>query len=172
MNVRRMAFGLCFVLTGCIGQDMADLHSYVEEVKSRGEAPIEPVPEIRQPETYVYRSSELGLRDPFTPEVEEETPVAAAPGGVAPDDLRPKEELEAFSLDTLRMVGTLQREEARWALVQNKQGVIYRVKPGNFMGQNHGRITGVFEDRVELVEIVPDRAGGYVEQSATLAIGE
>jgi len=171
MDAKRLTVGLCVLLGGCIGQDMGDLERYVSEVKSRGEAPIDPIPEIVQPETYVYRSGGLELRDPFTPEVEEE-PIATDPGGVRPDELRAKEELEAFSLDTLRMVGIFERDEERWALVQNKQGVIYRVKPGNYMGHNHGRITDVYEDRIELVEIVPDRAGGYVEQPAKLAIGE
>ena len=106
-----------------------------------------------------------------TPAVEEEEPAARNDSGIRPDKLRRREELELFSLDTLRMVGTLERDE-RWALVKNKQGVIYRVKPGNYMGKNHGRITAIYDDRIELVEIVPDRAGGYIERPAQLAIGE
>lgn len=169
---RNWIFGLVVVVSGCGGGDMSDLKAYVQEVKSRSEAPIEPIPEIRQPEIYAYRSREAELRDPFTVDLPEEKPAEGGGSGIRPDELRQKEELEAFPLDTLRMVGTVARDENRWALVQNKKGVIYRVKSGNYLGQNHGRITAVFEDRVELVEIVPDRAGGYVEQPAQLAIGE
>ena len=169
---RSWLFGLVAVIAGCGGDDMSDLKAYVDEVKSRSEAPIEPIPEIKQPEIYAYRSRGEELRDPFTRELPQEQPAEGGGSGIRPDELRQKEELEAVPLDTLRMVGTLAREEGRWALVQNKAGVIYRVKAGNYLGRNHGRITGVFEDRVELVEIVPDRAGGYVEQPARLAIGE
>lgn len=169
---RNWIFGLAVFVAGCGGDDMSDLKAYVQEVRNRDEAPIEPIPEIRQPEIYAYRSREAGLRDPFTVELPQEEPAESAGSGIRPDELRQKEELEAFPLDTLRMVGTVARDDNRWALVQNKQGVIYRVKAGNYLGQNHGRITSVFEDRIELVEIVPDRAGGYVEQPAQLAIGE
>ena len=171
--MRRSCFlALGMLIAGCSGNDMGYLQAFVEEVRGRGEAPIDPIPEIRQPEIYAYQSRVDGLREPFVPELPKEEAAAASDSGVRPDDLRQKEELEFFPLDSLRMVGTVARDESRWALVQNKKGVVYRVKPGHYMGQNHGRITAVFDDRVELVEIVPDRAGGYVEQPAELAIGE
>lgn len=163
---------LAAVLAGCGVDDMTDLKTYVEAVKSRSEAPIEPIPEIRQPEIYAYRARLAELRDPFTPEMPPEEPREGKQNGIGPDESREKEELEAFPLDTLRMVGTVARDDNRWALVQNKQGVIYRVRAGNYLGQNHGRITEVFDERIELIEIVPDRAGGYVEQPAVLALGE
>lgn len=169
---RSLVLGVAVLMTGCGGGDMTDLESYVQEVRNRSEAPIEPIPEIREPEIYAYRSQEAGLRDPFTPELPKEEQAQTAGSGIRPDELRRKEELEAFPLDTLRMVGIFEREGERWALVQNKEGVIYRVKPGNYLGQNHGRITAISEDRIDLVEIVPDRAGGYVEEPAQLAIGE
>lgn len=171
MKVFRLYFLVtALTLVGC-SSGMSDLEQYVKEVRDRTEAPIEPIPEIRQPELYAYQSREAGLRDPFTPAVEEEEPVMTTDNGIRPDVLRRKEELESFSLDTLRMVGTLAQDD-RWALVKNKQGVIYRVKPGNYMGRNHGRISAIYDDRIELVEIVPDRAGGYTERPAQLSIGE
>ncbi len=171
MRVLRLCvLGSVLILVGC-SSGMSDLEQYVEEVRERTEAPIEPMPEIRQPELYAYRSRAEGLRDPFTPAVEEEEPVTTTDNGIRPDALRRKEELESFSLDTLRMVGTLEQDD-QWALVKNKQGVIYRVKPGNYMGRNHGRISAIYDDRIELVEIVPDRAGGYTERPAQLSIGE
>lgn len=175
MKVARSRYwllSLAAVLAGCGVDEMTDLKTYVEEVRSRSEAPIEPIPEIRQPEIYAYRARLAEQRDPFTPEMPPEEPSEGTQNGIGPDESRDKEELEAFPLDTLRMVGTVARDENRWALVQDKQGVIYRVRAGNYLGQNHGRITEVFDDRVELIEIVPDRAGGYAEQPAVLALGE
>jgi len=152
---------------------MSDLEEYVQDVKSRSEAPIQPVPEIKQAEYYAYRAYDEGRRDPFTQEREEVADQVPVIGGIRPDETRPREELEAYSLDTLRMVGTWTGNNGgKWGLVKHKDGVIYRVQPGNYMGQNHGRVTSVFEDRIELVEIVPDRVGGYVEQPTQLAIGE
>ena len=171
--MRAWVVSVACLLAGCSGGDMGDLRQYVAQVRARSEAPIEAVPEFRQPEIYAYRSRVEDRRDPFTPVVQRTEPAQeAAPGGIRPDTLRRREELEAFSLDTLRMVGTLEREDTRWGLMQNKEGVIYRVKPGNYMGQNHGRITAVEADRIELTEIVPDRAGGYIEQPTTVALGE
>jgi type IV pilus assembly protein PilP len=152
---------------------MDDLHEFVEEVKSRKEAPVEPVPEFRQPEIHTYQSKRAKLRDPFRRRVQRTEPQQeVASNGIRPDAMRRKEELETYSLDTLRMVGTVEREDDRWGLIKNKEGVIYRVKPGNYMGRNHGRITAVKRDRIELVEIVPDRAGGYIEQPTTVALGK
>ena len=169
---RSWILALGVMAAGCTGNDLSDLQAYVQEVRGRGEAPIDPIPEIKQPEFYAYRSRAEELRDPFTPELPKEETAQSGGNGLKPDELRQKEELEVFPLDTLRMVGTVARDDSQWALVQNKEGIIFRVKPGNYMGQNHGRITAVFDDRIELVEIVPDRAGGYVEQTAQLSLGE
>lgn len=173
MRFRYLMYGAALLVSGCAFQDMSDLESYVEDVKSRSEAPIQAVPDVREPEIYIYSSSTEKRRDPFTPEKEEASAEVPVIGGLRPDETRPREELEAYPLDTLRMVGTwVSAEEEEWGLVKNKDGVIYRVQPGNYMGQNHGRITAVYDNRIELVEIVPDRVGGYVEQPAQLAIGE
>ena len=164
---------LVLMSSGCVSRDMDDLHAYAEEVNSRGEAPLEPIPEFKPAEYYAYQSAELQVRDPFTPEKEEDIERAPVIGGIRPDEFRPREELEAYSLDTLRMVGTWTGSHGvKWGLVKNKDGVVYRVLPGNYMGRNDGRITSVHEDRIELVEIVPDRVGGYIEQPTQLALGE
>ncbi|MEN8174299.1 MAG: pilus assembly protein PilP [Pseudomonadota bacterium] len=162
------------VVTGCSDRSISDLESFVAEVKSRGEAPVEPIPDIRPPETYLYAARAEELRDPFTPAADEEEPEEEEQpigNGIRPDFNRRKEELEAYSLDTLRMVGTFVREEDEWGLVQNKEGTVYRVKPGNYLGRNHGRIQTIHDDKIELIEIIPDRAGGYVERPAQLGLG-
>ncbi len=162
---------LALFLSGCSGDKMSDLRAYIDEVKHRKAPPIDPIPSIKQVDTYLYHDD--GRRDPFElAEIGDSSPIAPSDNGVHPDPLRRKEELEAFPLDTLRMVGTLDKDGTTWALVQAKNGTVYRVRPGNYMGQNNGRIRRITDDRIELTEIVPDQRGGYVERSATVSLGE
>ena len=157
-------------LVGCANQDMTDLHEYVNEVKSRPASGIEPIPEVKQVIGFVY--SPKNRRDPFTRQVDETGATETVlDDGVRPDPNRRKEELEAFSLDSLRMVGTLEQEEATWGLVKTQEGTIHRVAPGNYMGQNDGRITRISEDKIELIELVPT-GSGFLEKEAAVALGE
>ncbi len=89
-----------------------------------------------------------------------------------PDAARSREFLEQFPLDTLRMVGTLQLGETNYGLVQASDGLIHRVIPGNYMGQNDGRITAVNESDIELVEIISDGIGGYLERQAAVGLAD
>ncbi|MGD2117690.1 MAG: pilus assembly protein PilP [Chromatiales bacterium] len=162
---------LSSLLVACSSNDMSDLRAFVEEVKQRPPGRIEPLPEIKEVETHTYLSA--SLRNPFAPEQAEETQSSTvASNGLMPDFNRRKEELEAFPLDSLRMVGTLGQGESTWGLIKTNDGTIYRVKPGNHMGQNYGRIDRIFEEKVELTEIIQDGQGGYIERQATLALGE
>lgn len=163
--------GLLLVLGGCVQRDMQDLQHYVAQVKSREPGRIKPLPEVRPIETFAYNAG--GRRDPFKPAEQTTTqPLPVADNGIAPDPMRRKEELESFPLDSLRMVGTLDKGGITWALVTTQDGTIYRVRVGNYMGQNNGRITQIAEDRIELAEIVPDSAGGYRERQAVVALSE
>jgi len=92
--------------------------------------------------------------------------------GIRPNVTRRKEELEAYSLDTLRMVGTVLIENSKWALIKANDGTIHRVKKGNYMGRNYGEIIQILENRIELMEIVPDKPGSWREQQASLALTE
>lgn len=96
----------------------------------------------------------------------------ASNNGVKPDFDRPRESLEEFPLDSLRMVGTLEQHESNWALINDTDGTIHRVQAGNYAGQNYGKITRVTEFEVELTEIIPDGIGGWMERPATIAISE
>ncbi|HEB97360.1 MAG TPA: pilus assembly protein PilP [Sedimenticola thiotaurini] len=169
----RLLFTLALsgLLTGCFTQDMSDLRRYVDEVKARKQGYIEPLPEIKQVETFAYVPGDR--RSPFVPssQGEEETQKPSS-NGIAPDPNRRKEELENYSLDSLRMVGTLKQGDVMWALVQTSDSTIYRVKAGNYMGRNHGQITRIDENDIELTEIVPDGQGGYLERQASLALKE
>jgi type IV pilus assembly protein PilP len=110
-----------------------------------------------------------GVRSPFMPD----TPQAAGPaGGTRPDPDRPREYLEQYSLDTLSMVGTMSLGDTEYGLVQTSDGLIHRVLPGNYVGQNDGRITGIDESKISLVEIISDGIGGYVERDAAISLSD
>jgi type IV pilus assembly protein PilP len=159
------------LLAGCSQDDMRDLKDFVVEVKAREPGPMPPLPEIRAVEPFLYTAA--NRRDPFRPQQAiVEAPVTAPSSGPTPDFNRRKEELESYSLDTLRMVGTLEQEGDIWGLVQTKDGTIHRVRTGNYMGLNHGQIVRINEDKIELSELLQDGAGGYVENSAALGLGE
>jgi type IV pilus assembly protein PilP len=167
MTIRRLfplAFALC--LAGCGGSN-ADLDAYIAEIKSRPPLPLEPLPVMQQFETFEYAAQDL--RDPFSNPSTEQT---AGDSSLRPDPDRPKEPLEAFPLDGLDMVGTLGEGDALIGLVMDPERVIHRVNVGNYMGQTDGRITGIFEDRIELVELAPDGNGGWIERRAEVALDD
>jgi type IV pilus assembly protein PilP len=146
----------------------------VRATKSQQKSSIEPLPEFQPYESFAYQANDL--RDPFTaPSFSHAQPsaqTASSNNGIKPDFARPTEPLEEFPLDSLRMVGTLEQHENHWALINDTDGTIHRVQPGNFAGQNHGKITRITEYEVELTEIVPDGIGGWMERQASIAISE
>jgi type IV pilus assembly protein PilP len=159
-----------FALGAC-GGDMDDLDQYINSVKAKPGGRIDPLPEITPYEVFTYLADAEGLRSPFVPD----SPQAAAgiaAGGTRPDPERSREFLEQFPLDTLRMVGTLQLGETQFGLIQTSDGLIHRVIPGNYMGQNDGRIIVVSESEIELVEIISDGIGGYLEREAAVGLAD
>ncbi len=169
---RRVALALAVLfLAGCTDRNMQDLEDFVAEVKARPPTPIDPIPQIRQAETFLYIGDDR--RNPFVP-TQEIADVLEQPReeGPRPDPNRRKEELEFFPLDSLKMVGTLDRDGQVWGLVRTPDGTIHRVKTGNYLGQNDGRIVGIEEERIHIVELVPNGRGGYLERRASLTLGE
>lgn len=161
------------LLAGCGNDDFSDLNRYLSEVKARPKEPIQPLPEIKVIEPFIFKPE--GLRDPFRPLEQPEQAEgadASAGSGVKPDFTRRKEELEAFPLDGLRMVGTLDMKSNLWGLIKASDGTVYRVKVGNYMGKNHGKIIRIVSDKIELMEIVPDKPGVWHEQPASIALTE
>lgn len=170
MMKRLLPLLMPLALIGCASQDMSDLHAYVDEVKSRPPSGIDPIPEIKQVIGFVYEAK--NRRDPFTKQEDETAATEAVlDNGIRPDPNRRKEELESYALDSLRMVGTLEQEEQTWGLVKTSDGTIHRVAPGNYMGQNDGRITQISEEKIELIELVPT-GSGFLEKEAAVALGE
>ncbi|MEW6036816.1 MAG: pilus assembly protein PilP [Pseudomonadota bacterium] len=165
------ALAVMGVLSGCAEDELADLRSFVAEVKARQKVSVEPLPEIKTVSPFLFNPGEL--QDPFKPiEKSDEAETAAADNGIHPDLSRPKEQLERYELDTLRMVGTVRMFGNLWALVRAADGTIHRVRTGNHMGRNFGRISRISEGGVELVEIVPDAQGGWLERTATMVLTE
>lgn len=153
-------------LAGCSRGD-ADLRSLIEEIKAERGVPLDPPPVLRTFETFTYQA--MGLRDPFS------APAAAAEasdGGPRPDVNRPREELEAFPLDALDMVGTIGEGGEMLALVKDPSGLIHQVRSGNHMGQNFGRILSISETSIELVELVPNGTGGWLERPSAIALDD
>ncbi len=158
------------LLAGCVNTDKSDLQTYIDDVKSRPASGIEPIPEIKQVVGFVYAAK--NRRDPFTPQEDETAATESVlDTGIRPDPNRRKEELESYSLDSLRMVGTLEQEQATWGLVKTSDGTIHRVATGNYLGLNDGKITRISEDKIELIELVPT-GSGFLEKEAALALGE
>jgi type IV pilus assembly protein PilP len=155
-------------LSACGGAN-DDLHSYIDQVKARPGGRIEPLPQVQPAPTFAYEAS--GRRSPFVPDAPQRR--RTGPGAVdGPDPNRPREFLEQFPLDTLRMVGTLSDRRASFGLVQTSDGLVHRVSVGNHMGQNYGRIVSISDSQIQLVEIIPDGLGGFLERPAAIALAD
>ena len=167
-NSKRTALlvGTLLALSGC-GSDLGQLQAQVDEIKSAPGFGIEPLPEVKPYETFDYAA--IDERSPFEPGM---APAANSPNAIRPDQARSREFLEQFSLDTLRMVGTVKLQGRLCGLVQTRDGLVHRVLPGNHMGQADGRITAIEEGKISLTEIVPDGMGGFIERPAALALSE
>ena len=158
-------------LAACGAQE-DDLNRYIADVKARPATPIPPIPAVRTYTPYKYEGL-LG-RDPFRQSTSEGADQVAAGGpakGPRPDLQRPREYLERFELDTLTMVGTFEKETSEWALVQDPDGVVHRVAVGNYMGKNHGKVSVISNDEVQLSEFIADGAGGWLVREASMALG-
>ncbi|HVJ63108.1 MAG TPA: pilus assembly protein PilP [Tahibacter sp.] len=156
------------VLSGCTA-GRRDLEDWVAAEKAKKGAPIEPLPTVKTFETFEYK--DLDMRDPFSPSAEEARDETVGTGP-RPDEGRVKEALESFPLDGLAMVGTIGIGDALEGLVKDPDGVVHRIHPGNYLGQNYGKITLIAEDRIEVVELVPNGAGGWMERQASIALGD
>jgi type IV pilus assembly protein PilP len=151
-------------MSGCSGRD-SDLERFIDTTKKEPGGRVEPLPEIKPYEAYTY--VDQNLRSPFVPGGS-----GGANAGLRPDVHRNREYLEQFSLDTLKMVGTLNLGAGHYGLVQTKDGRVHRVVIGEHIGTNDGKITDISPSKIALVEIIPDGLGGYIERPAALALNE
>jgi type IV pilus assembly protein PilP len=151
-------------LSGC-GSERDDLALYINEVKARSGGRIEPLPQIKPYETFTYNAE--SDRSPFLPDSNIREP---GPTGPKPIINRNKEYLEQFPLDTLAMVGTLNTRGENFGLVQTKDGLVHRVLPGNYIGQNDGRITAISDAEIEVEELVSNGIGNFFKRSAAIGL--
>ncbi len=158
----------CIGLASCGGERYSDLRQFVKESDNLPRGPIARAPEVEPYEQFTYDA--YNLVDPFRPRKIE--PPKTSGGGIQPDLTRRKEPLEAYPLESLRMVGTLQQNKANYALVKSPDNSLFRVKPGNFMGQNFGLITEISESAIKLKEILQDSGGDWTERVSTLTLIE
>ncbi len=167
---------IALALVGCTGSSMDDLRAQVDEIKAQKAPPIPPLPEFRPAEGFVYSAADLD--HPFTSwmdkiaRIQAEQSMQQEKDGLRPDLERRRESLESFPLDTLRMVGTLTRESVVVALVSSPDGLVSRIQPGNYLGQNHGKVVDVLGDKIEIMEIVADGLGGWQYRPTSIALVE
>jgi len=160
---------LALVLTGCGGNHYSDLDACMAETRARPGKAIPPPPVFKAYKTFTYAAA--SLRAPFDRPLEVEQRVRASQGqAVQPDLERSPEFLERFALDSLSLVGSLAMGDTLWALIQDGEGGVHRVRPGNYLGRNHGRIIELEPDRLSLVEVVPTGGGGWVERPRQLEL--
>jgi type IV pilus assembly protein PilP len=166
LAARACALVTLVLIAGCSSRD-DDLNGFIAATKKEPGGRVEPLPEVKPYESFIYAAS--SMRSPFMPGT---SSTSAGISNIRPDSKRNREFLEQFSLDTLKMVGTLKLSGHIYGLVQTKDGLVHRVAEGNYLGQREGRITEIAPSKINLVEIVPDGLGGYMERPAALALNE
>ncbi|MFY0729632.1 pilus assembly protein PilP [Pseudomonas sp. NFX15] len=162
---------LLSLLAGCgAGDDYNDLDAYMNEMRLRAPGNIEPTPVFRSYPTFTYDAA--SLRSPFSPQISAD-PAARRPGSrhVRPDPDRVKQYLEGFNIEQFEMVGTLSNASGAFALLRGAGGV-HRLKVGDYLGRNDGRIVAISGSQVDVVEIVPDGQGAWLERSRTIPLKE
>ena len=160
------------ILSGCSSTSgTEDLEAKLAEIRARPRGHIEPPPEFKPIAPFFYAAH--SLRAPFSLPEGEVGEVVPDGKQVVPDFTRPKEYLERFNLEALKMVGTISKEgQSLEALVRDSSGGVNRVTAGSYMGTNFGRVDAVTETRIRLTEIVPDGHDGWVERPRVMTLVE
>lgn len=167
---RSLAMALGLLLAACGGGEYQDLKEELKKLTSDLRGKVAPLPVVKPYEPVPYKAYELP--DPFgSAKIELVTKAASTGGGLKPDMNRPKEPLEAFPLESVKVVGMLQKGKDAYALVRADASV-YRVKVGNYLGQNFGLITGITDAQIQLRELVQDASGDWSERVSTLQLQE
>jgi type IV pilus assembly protein PilP len=161
-----IVFLACAGLASCGGDRYSDLKQFVKESDNLPHSRIPPLPDVKPYEAFAYDAYDLV--DPFKPRKIQ--PPKDVVGGLQPDLTRRKEPLEAYPIENLRMVGMLQQNKANYALVKSPDNNLFRVKVGNYMGQNFGLITEITEATIKLKETVQDSGGDWTERVSTMTL--
>ncbi len=171
MMVKILKIGIvltyALTLSGCLSDlQHNDLKSFVSHIKAMPQNSIQPLPPVRTYEPFTYEAS--GLRSPFeAPRTSNiQTKISSS---VKPDVNRKKQFLENLSFDAFKLVGTLQKSQKTKGLLEANQN-IYMVSEGDYIGRNHGRITGITEKAVHIVELVPSGVNSWIERPRRLSL--
>ena len=159
------------LLASCSGEEQSELRQELATMTKDLRGKVNPLPQVKSYEPVPYKGE--SMLDPFVPGriVVAQASTGGSGGGVQPDLNRPKEPLEAFPLEAIQMVGTLSQSKDMYALVKAGSN-LFRVKRGNYMGQNFGVILGIDEAQISLKEVVQDSGGDWVERSTSLQMQE
>jgi type IV pilus assembly protein PilP len=155
-------------LSGCVGSSNEDLEAYINETIAKPAGEIEPIPTFQPYKVYKYAN--LALRSPFEPPRPADVPEDVGKIVPPPDETRPKEFLEGIPFSSLAMVGTLEQDGVVWGLINDGAGGIHRITTGNFLGKNFGKIVTLTPSQLDVIEIVPDGKGGWLERPRTLTV--
>jgi len=157
---------IVLALTACAQQDYSDLEAFVSSSGEGLRGHVDPVPEVKPYQFFTYEA--FDVPNPFVPRKSGHAP--SVTNGIQPDLNRRKEILETFPLESLAMVGTLQKDEAIFALIKSPDGTLHRVKVGSYLGQDYGKIDYISESEIKLMEIVQDGVNEWTERISTLML--
>jgi type IV pilus assembly protein PilP len=156
-------------LVSCSSDEFGDLEQFMAEKRARPGGVITPIPPFKAYKAFTY--SATTLRSPFDRPIEiREITQLQSVSTVEPDEDRAKEFLEQYTFDSLGMVGSLSRAGTDWSLIEDSDGGVHRVKVGNFLGRNHGKIIDMTVTYVAVIEIVSDGSDGWVERPRTIKL--
>jgi type IV pilus assembly protein PilP len=171
MNARIVMGGLlAMLLAGCGDSDVREVRDWMEQVKHDTRPAVKPLPEPKDFLPYAYGARQAV--DPFNPNKllgELARAAATSNNPNQPDMQRPREQLETYPLDTMQMVGTMEKGGVRYALLQVDRS-LYQVRAGQRIGQNFGVVTRVGEDAVDIREVVQDAAGEWTGRMSKLEL--
>ena len=155
------------LLGACGGEEQSELRQELAAMTKDLRGRVDPLPQVRSFEPVPYKGE--SMVDPFVPGriVVAQTSTGGGGGGVQPDLNRPKEPLESFPMESIQMVGTLSQNQDMFALVRAGAS-LFRVKKGNYVGQNFGVIVSIDEGQISVKEVVQDSGGDWVERSTSL----
>jgi type IV pilus assembly protein PilP len=168
-----LVFGCALSLAGCGGDEHGDLKQELAQATKDFRGQVPPLPQVKPYEPVPYTGE--NQVDPFRPDRIEVAQVGVrssdAKSKIAEQEKRVKEPLEAFPLESIQMLGTITQDKETFALVKAGPN-LYRVKKGNYMGQNFGVITAIDEGGIKLKELVQDGTGEWVERASALQLVE
>ncbi|GMM86387.1 pilus assembly protein PilP [Pseudoalteromonas sp. MTN2-4] len=172
MHLKSVAISLSLIFLAACNDDTAQQKEFIDQVQASATPKVEPIPNMKEFEYFPYSAGTL--RSPFDapqPEVIESRLVQVK-NCLQPDQNRARDPLEKYPIDNLVMKGTIALSGVTWALIRAADQGLFRVKQGEYMGLYHGEVVGIYDDHVELLELIPDGTGCWKERLTKVEIIE